>query len=97
MIYDFRIFSISKFRVRAVMYPRTARIFKKRNGLYRLKNNTGILLDDIPFADMRAEGLPISSITEIERIITNRDCICDFTPPPDIPRIFDMTFDLTFE
>lgn len=97
MIYDFRIWSRSQFRVIGQIYKRDCRIFKKRNGLYRLKNSKGILIDDIPFDDMRVDGVPINSILEVEAVISNISCICGDDPdPPDIPRIFNMTFNMTF-
>lgn len=97
MIYDFKIWSKSKFRVIGEIYPRDCIIFKKRNGLYRVKNSKGVLIDDIALSAMRVNGHIIYSILEVEAVISNISCICGDDPdPPDIPRIFNMTFNMTF-
>lgn len=97
MIYNFVIWTKSSFRLNGVIYPRDCIIFKKRNNLYRIKNNSGVLIDNIPLSDMRVDGHNISSILEIEAVISNVSCVCGDDPdPPEIPRIFNMTFNMTF-
>lgn len=100
MIYNFEIFSSKRFKIGVDLHFRVYQIILKRNGKYKIRNikNGSLLLNDILFSEMYIDGEPIQYISQIEDVILNKNCDCSDAPPePEQPKIFDRTFDPTFE
>lgn len=100
MIYNFSIVSSKRFSIGVDLYFRTYQIILKRNGKYKIRNikDGSVLLNDVLFSELYIDGVPIQYISQIEDIILNSNCDCfDDPPEPEHRKIFDRTFDRTFE
>lgn len=95
---NFKIITNSKFAVDVDFYKRTYYVLQKSNGKIKISNvlNGKILFDNLNPADIKINGNPMIKIDELQSIVYNTSCYCD----PDLTddyKIFDKTFDKTFE
>lgn len=100
MIYNFSIVSGKRFKLGIDLYFRVYQIILKRNGRYKIRNikDGSLLLDDVLFSEIYVDGSPIQYLDQIEDVILNSNCDCyDDPPEPEHRKIFDRTFDPTFE
>lgn len=96
---NFEIVNIRIFKINVDFYPRVFSVLKKRNGLLRLRNVlTGIILiDNLDPATVLIENEPMQNLRQLQAIILNQECLCDDDGGDVDFKIFDRTFDRTFE
>lgn len=95
---DFVIYTNTRFRVGIDIYPRMYQAVQKRNGLIRIRHiRSGfILFDNLSLSDIQVEGVPAQNLNDLQTILYNRSCECSDMPDEGV-RIFDLSFDPTFE
>jgi len=96
---NFEILSNTRFKIGVDYYKRIYQVQKKRNGKIKIRNIlTGeILFDNLEFNQVTINGQPLTNIDDLQNIIYNFSCICDHDLEDENFRIFDNTFDNTFE
>lgn len=96
---NFKIFSNTTFSVGIDIYSRTCYVLKKSNGKIKISNvlNGAVLFDNINPSDITINDEPMTKISKLQEIVYNRNCNCDNEQPVGEKKIFDKTFDKTFE
>lgn len=96
---NFEIITNTRFKVGVDIYNRIYQVVQKNNGLLKLVNvTTGkILYDNLDPENITINGSAMNSIEELQEVVYNRQCECDSELDDDNYRIFDMSFDETFE
>lgn len=99
---NFEIVNIRSFKLGIDFYKRIYSVQKKRNGLLRLTNvfNGETLIDNLNPQTVLIENLPMLNIEQLQMVIMNQNCLCEDDGGDggnDDFKIFDRTFDRTFE
>lgn len=96
---DFSIYNAKYFKVGIDYFVRVYRVYLKQNGMLRVSNMmTGALMfENLDPATVTLNGQPFI-FDNMQDIIFNRSCLCDESGElPDPFKIFDLSFDETFE
>lgn len=95
---NFEIITNSRFKIGLDFYQRLYQVKVKANGLLQLVNiqNRKILFDNLNLADLTVNGLP-ATLKNLQDVIYNFDCACDPSFDDSLYKIFDLSFDNTFE
>lgn len=96
---NFEIVNVRMFKIGVDFYSRIFSVKQKRNGLLILKNvlNGNILMDNLNPEIVLIENQPMQNIQQLQAVILNQQCLCDDDGGGDDFKIFDRTFDRTFE
>lgn len=98
MILDFTVFSNTRFQIGASVYPRAYRVREGRGGISLIHLKTGkYLYKNLAQENIHIDGYPMESLTELQRVVYNMECICSDDGDTPEPKIFDLHFDRTFE
>jgi hypothetical protein len=96
---NFSIVSKQLFTAGINTYSRKYAVSYKKNGRLRIYNilNGDILFDDLQESEVNINGQPFTNAENLQKILFNKSCICDTDVDNNNFRIFDGSFDLTFE
>ncbi|PIF44290.1 hypothetical protein CLU96_1231 [Chryseobacterium sp. 52] len=96
---NFKIFSNKRFSTGIDFYRRVYKAISKRNGKIKLVNvlDSSVLYDNLIKNDITIDGAPLVSIDELQKVVYNTDCFCDPNEDNENYRIFDNSFEKTFE
>ncbi len=97
---NFKIVNIKNFAIDVDFYRRVFSVKQKRNGLLIIKNilTGAILIDNLNPGTVTIEGTPLGNIDQLQAVIFNQNCFCeDDGGGGGEFKIFDRTFDRTFE
>ncbi|CAA7195456.1 hypothetical protein [Chryseobacterium potabilaquae] len=95
---NFKIINSRRFSIGVDLYKRMYYAQIKSNGLIRISHvlSGKILFENVDSDEILIDGNPMLSINELQQIIYNTSCDCD-PEAEDEFKIFDRTFDSTFE
>lgn len=95
---DFSIFSRTRFKAGVEIHFRIFRLTVQRNGLLMIQNiKTGeIIFKDLDPVTVTVVGQPYS-FKAMEAVLYHKECICDVPDSGGDFKIFDLSFDYTFE
>ncbi len=95
---NFEVINIRFFSIGVDYHPRIYAVMKKRNGLLRLTNKlTGeVFIDNLNENTVLINNVPMQNISQLQNVVFNQSCLCDDYGGDD-SKIFDRTFDKTFE
>lgn len=96
---NFEIYSNTRFNIGVDIFNRLYYAIQKSNGKIKLINalDGSILRDNINPNEITIAGRPMKHLSELEAVIFNKNCTCNESLDNDEKRIFDQTFDKTFE
>ena len=96
---NFKIFSNTRFSVGVDILLRRYQAVEKRNGLIKIRDisSGAILYDNLSLTSILIDGQRITNIAELQKVIFNVECFCDPEESDGDFKIFDLTFDHTFE
>lgn len=96
---NFKIVTNGRFTADIDFYKRTYYVLQKSNGLIKISNvlNGKILFDNLNPADITIDGIQMTRIDELQNVVYNKSCYCDPNNEDEDYKIFDKTFDKTFE
>ncbi len=96
---NFESYSTKKFKISIDYFLRIFQVLKNRDGSLKLRNvlNSEILFDKLNPETILINGNAMTSIDELQNVVFNSSCICDDDIMPEENKIFDLTFDETFE
>ena len=96
---NFKIATNTRFTVDIDFYKRTYYVLQKSNGKIKISNvlNGSVLFDNLEPTEILIDGNPMISIKELQEVVYNQSCYCDPDNTDDDYKIFDKTFDKTFE
>lgn len=96
---NFETFTIQRFKVGVDYYKRTYQVFVSKSGKITVKNvlNGSILLWMVEPETIQINGEPMIFISDLQELVYNQRCVCDDEPDDGDWKIFDQTFDNTFE
>ena len=95
---DFSIYTNTRFKTGIDFYPRLYQTNVLRDGSVQIKHvRTGSVLAVLDPNTITIEGQPMQSIADLQAVIYNLECDCDPAMDDSLLRIFDMSFDKTFE
>lgn len=98
---DFKKLSKTKFRAGVDIFSRHYSVTMSRYGTLSIKDllSSDRILTGLDPASVTLDGQPFN-LFDLQDILFNKACICDAPENPQIPledKIFDLTFDKTFE
>lgn len=99
---NFKIVNITSFSVGIDFYRRVFSVKQKRNGLLILKNilTGATLIDNLNPVIVTIDSKPMENIRQLQSVVWNPNCLCEDDGGDggnDDFKIFDRTFDRTFE
>lgn len=96
---NFETFTIQRFKVGVDYYKRTYQVFVSKSGKITVKNvlNGSILLWMVEPETIQINGEPMIFISDLQELVYNQRCVCDDEMDDGTWKIFDQTFDNTFE
>jgi len=96
---NFSIANIRLFTIGIDFYHRIYTVIQKSNGLLKFTNalDGSIFLDNVNISIITIDGNPAENIKQIQEVIFNQECFCTEEELNDDFKIFDRTFDKTFE
>lgn len=96
---NFEIFTNTRFKVDVDVFSRIYRVVVKTNGKIKLVNalDGSILKDNVNPNEITINQNKMENISELEVVVFNKQCECDSELDDSNMRIFDETFDPTFE
>lgn len=96
---NFKIATNTRFTVDIDLYPRAYSVQKKRNGKIRITNvlDGSILFDNLRLDEILIDGNPIQNTQKLQDVVFNSSCYCDSEHEDEDYKIFDDSFDQTFE
>ena len=96
---NFETVSIQRFRVGIDFYYRTYTVREKKDGTIRIENNLNgaTLFDNLNRSEIRVNGRPMNDIAALQAVVFNQKCNCKDEIDEMEHKIFDLTFDKTFE
>lgn len=98
-LYNFEVATNSKFTVGIDFYGRQCIVKKTGDNLYQIINikTKSVIFNDLLWSKIYIEGQPIQKLSDLENIIFNYSCICSDDLDDSYFKIFDESFDNTFE
>jgi len=80
-------------------YTRNYSATYKRNGKIKITSflDGSILLDNLTANSILIGNEPFTNIEDLQKILFNKTCACDFSTEDEKNKIFDGSFDQTFE
>lgn len=96
---NFEIVTNNIFKIDVDFHRRIFSVLKKTNGLLKFTNAlTGfVFMDNVNPEMVFIKNVPLTSLKDLQEIILNQKCLCDDDGGGDEFKIFDRTFDRTFE
>lgn len=95
---DFSIHTNTRFKAGIDFYPRLFKAHLLKNGNVIIKHIfKGYIIFNLPFNSIFIEGVPLQNVDDLQSLIYNFECGCDPSLDDDNTRIFDDSFDNTFE
>ncbi|WP_374464161.1 hypothetical protein [Chryseobacterium sp.] len=96
---NFKIITNTRFTANIDFYKRTYYVLKKSNGKVKISSvlNGSVLFDNLDPNEILIDGNPMMNIQELQDVVYNQSCYCDPENDDDNYKIFDKTFDKTFE
>ena len=96
---NFETVNIRSFKLGIDFYRRVFSVKQKRKGLLIIKNilTGAILIDNLDPQTVLIENLPMQNIEQLQMVIMNQQCLCEEDGDSEDFKIFDRTFDRTFE
>lgn len=96
---NFEVFTNTRFKAGIDVFSRIYYVVEKSNKKLKLVNalDGSILMDNLNPNEVLIHGKPMQHITELEAVVFNKNCHCDSDLDDSNMRIFDETFDPTFE
>lgn len=95
---DFSIHTNTRFKVGIDFYLRLYQATVLRDGSVQIRHvRTGSVLAVLDPSTILVDGHPMQSIDDLQAVIYNLECDCDTALDDNNKRIFDMSFDKTFE
>ena len=97
---NFEIVTIKRFKVNNLdFYYRIYAVIKKKNELLKITNimNGDVLFDNLNPDDVLINNNPMRNLQELKDVIFNSKCNCSDEKDDGELKIFDLTFDKTFE
>lgn len=96
---NFNVIDKKKFSVDGQQHLRRCFLVKKSNGLVDIRElgNQQNVFEDLSISEIQINGSPIESLSQLQNIIFYRTCMCRKASAENNKKIFDSTFDKTFE
>lgn len=96
---NFETHTMQRFKVGVDYYKRTYQVYLRKNGKITVKNvlNGSYLLFGADPETIQINGQPMTDIADLQRLIYNQKCVCTIENDDVDWKIFDLTFDKTFE
>lgn len=96
---NFESLTIQRFKVGVDFHKRIYQVAKKNNGKLRVFSviDGAILFDNLNPDEVLIDGVKMRNIDQLQNIIFNKSCACENEPDDMNYKIFDRTFDETFE
>lgn len=96
---NFEVYTNTRFRAGIDIFSRLYYPVKKSNGKIKIVSviHGAILLDNIETESITISGRKMNNLEELESVLFNKNCVCDSSLNDEEMRIFDETFDKTFE
>lgn len=98
---DFSIHSKTKFKAGIDYYSRVYVVQELRNGKVQIRHMlTADVIYVLALSEITLNGQPMQSLDDLQEILFSRHCYCDPSEPDQDPepfKIFDLSFDQTFE
>lgn len=96
---NFTIFTNTRFKIGVDVFSRLYYVVLKSNNKIKLVNalDSSILKNNINPDEILIDGEKMKNISQLEAVVFNKQCGCDKDKDDAEMRIFDETFDETFE
>ena len=96
---NFKITGKNTFQAGINTYTRNYSATYKRNGKIKITSflDGSILLDNLTANSILIGNEPFTHIEDLQKILFNKTCTCDFNTEDEKIKIFDGSFDQTFE
>lgn len=96
---NFESLTIQRFKVGVDIYKRIYQVAQKNNGKLRVYSviDGAILFDNLNPNEVQIDGVKMRNIDQLQNIIFNKSCVCENEVDDMDHKIFDRTFDKTFE
>lgn len=96
---NFTIFTNTRFKIGVDVFSRLYYVVLKSNNKIKLVNalDGSILKDNINLDEILIDGKKMTNISQLEAVVFNKNCDCNNDLEDINMRIFDETFDETFE
>lgn len=96
---NFETFTIQRFKVGVDYYKRNYQVFVSKAEKITVKNvlDNSVLLKDAEPETILINGEPMIFVSDLQELVYNQRCVCDDEPDDGDWKIFDQTFDNTFE
>lgn len=96
---NFEIKSKQLFTAGINTYSRKFAVSYKRNGKLKIYNilTAEAIFDDLTEAEIKIDNQPFTNIEDLQKVLFNKSCVCDSVIDNNEFKIFDGSFDSTFE
>lgn len=96
---NFETYTIQRFKVGVDYYKRTYQVYVSKSGKITVKNvlNGSYLLFAAAPETIQINGEPMTDIADLQKLVYNQKCVCTNENDDGDWKIFDLTFDNTFE